>query len=433
MKVHEILNEQRLDEAIPFLALPAIMAAISAFFAGLTAIDVYNFVKKYNEDPNAITDDQWGDILIDVALAAIPGAARLGKAAIVKFLPDSVKQKGAEWIKGQITSKLAKQKDALKDKYGVDARKGMSPEEQKAARHALAAKTKKATEASQAAKLKAANTIKKIPDKMLNAFSSGIAVKFAYEYWEKIHELEIQYDACVNKKDTTTALFGPATPQEAYQTAQRLRQQYLGEFVAAVGAAIAVIPSAAATSMLGKLFGKAGSATGIPLVGGAMALPFKLASSLTAAAGPGLLLFLQTESGKKFLENEYVQLVTKITGTVSAAGIDLLWKAVEELGKVAGVNTAAVTGAMKSKITPPGSAAPAPTVAGGANDTSIPISLRKEVDPKNPKIMYIGGVQITDDKGFQLVDDEYLNKLRSTFRGSKIPDPTLSIPKAPNA
>lgn len=60
-----------------------------------------------------------------------------------------------------------------------------------------------------------------------------------------------------------------------------------------------------------------------------------------------------------------------------------------------------------------------------------PSSLRLGTDPNNPKIKFVGGVQITDVQGFQSVGDNYLNSIKNSARVAGLPDPTAGIPKKP--
>jgi hypothetical protein len=128
MKVHEIISErnQQLNEFVPLLAaglgLGGIITAISVGISAWGAYDIYQFIKKYNEDPQKITDEQWGELWIDAALLFAPGLAKLGRAGLVKILPKSWVIKGGKWFKTKMLKLHARSK--VKAAAGAKASRG---------------------------------------------------------------------------------------------------------------------------------------------------------------------------------------------------------------------------------------------------------------------------------------------------------------------
>jgi hypothetical protein len=134
MKVHQIITErQQLNEFVPVvlggLGFAGAMSVIGAFITGMSLIEIYRTLSKYNENPDSLSDDDWDNVFMDIALLALPGAARLGKAALVKMLPRSVIRKGSAAVRKKVYEKLAKEKKAADTKYGSAAQAGKTPQQ----------------------------------------------------------------------------------------------------------------------------------------------------------------------------------------------------------------------------------------------------------------------------------------------------------------
>ena len=429
MKVHEIITEEeQLNEFVPIvlggLGWGAAITAIGAFLTGLSIIEIYQLVNKYSDEPENMSDDDWDTLFIDVALLALPGAAKLGKAVLMKTLPKSVLRRGGSWLRKRVLDKVKKERATNRQKVDNKIAKGVSPQKAADLKKTLAARNAKA-----AAKAKA--TVDKFPEKLLTMLNLGIGVNFAYDYWTKLMELEDDYELAKNG-DPTTKSFGTAIEYKAQllADAEQRRKQLLGELTIGVGATLARMPAAKATKFLGSIFGGVAGGRGT-LTGGLVALPFDIASKLIQHAGPGLALFMQTETGKKFLNNYVVAAITRGIGTLTNEAQKLLYSAVDELGKMVGVDNA--TGGIRSKIDKDQQAADA--AAGAANPAGLldktPSKMKVTYDPKNPKIMYIGGYQITDADGYQIAGDAYIKDIRDDARALKMPDPTANLKKRP--
>lgn len=429
MKVHQIISErQQLNEFVPVmlggLGFVGAMSVIGAFITGMSIIELYRTLSKYNEDPDSISDDDWDNVFIDLSLLALPGAARLGRAAFVKILPRSVVRKGSAAVRKKVYEKLAKDKKAADTKYGTAAQAGKTP--QQAAKMQQKLKT-----ISAKARAKAQAKVKSFPPKVWNAITAGIGTKYAVEYWEKLSELEDQYERWV-AGDRTTEIFAQIQDKaEADRVAFEERNRLIGQLVIGVGAAVGGLTAAKLTQTMGNLFGKGVSAgTGSKLAGGLISLTAGPAALLVKYAGPGLALFLSTETGQKAMQSVYVDWITSGVGNVTAKTMDVIYDGIDALANKAGVTGAAVTRSPIKDPTPSTVTNPDGSVVPRLLDKT-PSSLMVGTDPNNPKIKVVGGVKITDAQGFQSVGDNYLNGIKNSARVAKLPDPTAGIPKKP--
>jgi len=429
MKVHQIISErQQLNEFVPVvlggLGFAGAMAVIGAFITGMSIIEIYRTLSKYNEDPNSLSDDDWDNVFLDIALLALPGAARLGKGALVKMLPRSVVRKGSAAVKKNIFDKLAKEKAAAKNKYGAAAQAGKTPQQ-------AAKMQQKLTKVTDKAKAKAAAKIKGFPPKVWNAITVGIGAKYAIEYWEKLSELEDQYERWV-AGDRTTELFGSLEDKAAVdKLAFEERNRLIGQLVIGVGAAVGGLTAAKATQVMGNMFGagvKAG--TGSKIAGGLISLTAGPAALLIKYAGPGLTLFLSTETGQKAIGSVYVDWIVSGLGNITAKTMDLIYDGIDALAQKVGISGA--TDKLRSPIKDPN--ADKENSSGKVTPAMLdktPAKMRVSTDPSNPKIKLVGGVKITDENGFQAVGDNYLNIIKKEAAALNLPDPTAGIAKKP--
>ena len=72
-----------------------------------------------------------------------------------------------------------------------------------------------------------------------------------------------------------------------------------------------------------------------------------------------------------------------------------------------------------------------PDVSRPSNDYSNDLGMRVERDPRNPNIIYVDRVAITDAEGYQLVGNRTLAQIRNSALSLGRPDPTAGIPKKP--
>ena len=120
MKVHQIVSErtESLNEAVPLviagIGIGTIITAISVGMSAWSAYEIYKFIGKYNQDPEAITDDEWNDLFIDAVLLFTPGFAKYGKAGILKLIPKSWQFRGGKWRNKTVMERLAKLKQTSK-------------------------------------------------------------------------------------------------------------------------------------------------------------------------------------------------------------------------------------------------------------------------------------------------------------------------------
>lgn len=430
MKVHQIITERKqLNEFVPVIlggmGFAGAMAVIGAFLTGLSIYELTKMLSKYNNDPESLTDGDWDNILIDLSLLALPGAARLGRSAFVKALPRSVVRRASSSIRKTALDKMAKQKDTATAKYGSAVQAGKTSQQ-------AGKMQQKLIKASAASRKKAQAKIKSFPNKVYTAISLGIGTKYALDYWEKIIELEDQY-AKWQAGDRATELFGAEESKEQVdRMAYEHRTRLIGQLTTGVLAAVASGPLSKGTAAGGKALGSIfGFLSGSKLVGGLVALPVTVVSKLIKYAGPGLTLFLTTETGQKALGYAYVDMIMQGIGKVTEKTLNAIYNGVDALAKKVGIDGA--TDALRSPIkdpTPSTVTNPDGSVVPRLLDKT-PSSLKVGTDPNNPKIKFVGGVQITDAQGFQSVGDNYLNSIKNSARVAKLPDPTAGIPKKP--
>lgn len=430
MKVYQIVSERKqLNEFVPVIlggmGFAGAMAVIGAFLTGLSIFELVKMLNKYNEDPESLTDDDWDNVLIDLSLLALPGAARLGRAALVKVLPRSVVRKGSAMIKKKALDRMKKERATADQKYGTAAQAGKTPQQ-------AAKMQKKLIKASAASRKKAQAKIKSFSPKLYNAISLGIGTSYALDYWEKIIELEDQY-ARWQAGDRTTEIFGTEeSKEEVDRIAYDVRTRLIGQLTTGVLAAVASGPLAKATDVGGKVLGSIlGVLSGGVLKGGLISVPATVVAKLIKYAGPGFTLFLTTDTGQKALGYAFVDMIMQGVGKVTEKTLNLIYDGVDALAKKVGIDGA--TDALRSPIKDPKQSTitnPDGTVVPRLLDKT-PTSLKVGTDPSNPKIKFVGGVQITDAEGFQAVGDKHLKDIKDDSRIAKLPDPTAGIPKKP--
>lgn len=423
MKVNEIIAEDRLDEALPVIGgigLAGALTLISAALAGWSIFEIVQKTSEYADDPNSLTDDDWGELFLDIALLVVPGFLKLGRAALVRLMPRSVLRWCGGWLRKRVLDRLAKERKTNKADYDKAMSKGPNPQKASELKKKLNARNAKAA-------ARAKETVDKFPDKVLSFINYGIGTAIAYDYWKKIHELEDDWERYM-AGDRTTENFGDEPDQsKAYHQAQEKRKRYLGELTVGIGAAVAALPAAKAVGALGKVFGAVTTGvTGSTLAGGFVKLTADAAAKLIKYAGPGLALFLQTDTGRKFLQNSFVDAIVSGAGTITSATLKLAYDAIDELAKMVGIDNA--TAGLRSKIKDPNQD-PLKSDPGLLDKT--PSSMKVQKDPSNPKIIYIGGVQVTDADGYQAIGNSYLQSIKDDARALKMPDPTAGIPKKP--
>jgi hypothetical protein len=414
MKVNEILSEKQLNEALPVIAgigLSTIFTTVTAFALGYSAFELYKLMTNYNEDPDSVTDDQWGDMFFDLALLAIPAVGRLGKAGVMKLVPAKVKRQIGKRFKAKILPKLK-------------AQRAKNLSKAKNAKQLV-----KARQVNQKIRLAAKNRVQNFPKQLTNALSIGVATQYAVEYWEKMLDLEDQYKRYKDGDMTTEYFLDDPDKANAHQKYLELREIILGELVVGIGFAVGGIATAKAASFLGQVFGTAaGAATGMSLVGGLVKLPFDVASKLIQVTGPGMTLFLQTETGKLVLQNVLVQSITQGIGKLTSEALSLIGKTLDSLGMKSTAKT------VTPSAPPPGvdtEKKPHPYTAG--NVSSAP-QLRVYVNPSDKNDVRINNVRVTDKDGYLDPDmAPTIKKIGLTAQSYGLPDPTKQIPKNPNA
>lgn len=424
MKVNEIVREERLDEALPLIAglsIPVVLGYISAAITAYSVFEVYQFVKAYSENPEDLTEDQWGDLFVDVAIAAVPAFVKLGKPAILKLIPRSWRNWGGRWIRDKINAKLLKDKAGILKKYGPAAQRGKTPEEirklQARRRLELAKADKKAQE-----KL---SKVSKTPvyDAITSGLSTGIVAKLFVDYWTKFEDLTEQYKK-VQAGDLSD--FEGMTKEQALQKITMDRDKLVGELTVSVGAVIAPLALASKIKLFGALFGKI--MPGGKYVAGVIQLPANAIAAFAKTGGASIAAFLQTESGQKLLENQLVQVITTTTGAAVTSAYNAFLDMAELVGNKVGVDVSKATAALRPTIqSPTASAGPGTGSAATTNKLAI------TSDPKNGNIKFIDGKQVTGPDGYVLTSiPNAIRDIRRKADAAGIPDPFGQLQFDPN-
>lgn len=428
MKVYEILERKQINEAVPLIAgigIGTIVSAISIGMAAWSAYDIFNFIKEHGDNPEEITDEQWGELFIDAALLFTPGIAKLGRGMVAKLMPDAAKKWGGNWLKEKLIKQYKEARKKAKADYDKDMRRAGTPE-------ARAAAKKRFDERMAKARAKAETNISRLPRDILNIVNVLFTANFLKEWYQKLEMLNIEYQACIDGDKTTR--FGDATPEEAYDLVQEERRKLLGE-----ASAVLLVNLGLGSKAAGLLKWIAGS------VGKAAAGSFgKLALSITPAAAQRILKLIEGGPARKlaflaFVQNPEAQ---KFMSYVTFGLLDIPTKWIRDmLGLTAdialdGLNKGLEVAGEKLGFTPP-QVLPSPTPPGGqvAYDAkqraAHDLAMQVERDPKNPKILYIDRVAITDAEGYQNVSNATLADIKNRANILGRADPTAGIPKKP--
>jgi hypothetical protein len=299
---------------------------------------------------------------------------------------------------------------------------------------------KKAKPPKKDAKKLATKRVKSIPPRIWKWIIAASCADHAYQYWIAASELDQDYENWM-KGDRTTYNFGTTERQDLVDQAYiEKKNKLMGILVAGIGSAVLILTPAKVPGILGTLFGGvAGTAAGVAtgsattglLVGGIVKLSSTYATKLIKYGGPGFSAFLLTDTGKQALTNVFADAIISLGGTISNIISDstlaLIYKGIDELVEKVG-------GPPNITATWPGGAASGAAARGNTTaraQTKGDWRLKKETDPANPKRIFIGGVQVTDDEGYQLRGDSYMRGISDMARNDGVPDPTAGIPKKP--
>jgi hypothetical protein len=425
MRLREIIQERRIDEAAPLVAglsIPAILGFVSAAITAYSVFELYQFINKYQENPEDLSDDDWGNVFIYIALVAVPVFAKLGKPLLMKMMPISMRKYGGSYVKKKILDRLAKDKKASDKKYGPGARQGKSPEDQKVMRAKNIAMIKKANESAK----KRLSKVSKTPlyDAIVSGLTAGIFGKLFMDYWSKYDLLNEQYKA-VSAGDLSD--FEGMDEDAAKKEIVARRDRLVGELSIAVSAVIGPLVVAKKIKLFGALFGYVPK--GGKFVKGVLNLAADGVAAVTKIFGIGLAALIQTETGKKLLESQIVQGITGLAGTTVVANYELLLNLAEIAGNAAGVDVSGATDAMKPTIQSP---AGSPTSA-AASSAASQKQLQIMMDPKNNNIKFIDGKQVTGPDGYVLNNiPNTIVDIRRKARAFGIEDPFNSLKFDPN-
>jgi len=307
--------------------------------------------------------------------------------------------------------------------------KGLAPSSDKARKYR---DTLKANKAKSAESLKKANDAARVKLEKksvgwMTLIKVGVGLEFARQYYVDLSLLEQEY------ADTLAAIRSgesKMSEQEAYDAYQTQRNKLLGELT--VGLAMNMGVASKAFGALQSIF-KGVTSTGArvagfsrdaaDLIGNSAALTPRLLKGAfkfleLGPLAPAFLIFMRSESGKAFLNEYYIRLITENAGYVTSNLIDALEKGLQAAGvldpdqKLPG----------KTAVTAPtGDAADGPR-----QDTNSGMPIQWV-----GKKLYVYNVQISDENGYRIIGNAKLADIKRDAAALKIPDPTLKIQDDP--
>jgi hypothetical protein len=431
MKVHQIVSEKRtqLNELVPVviggIGIGAIFTAISALISAYGVYQLYELYGKYNEDPDSVTDEEWDDIWIDLALVAMPGFAKLGKVGLSKLIPKAWKRKGGQWLKKKVSERLAqleKQGQRIEKfnlrKFDPDSKVGFEKIKAYLKMKASNAAMKQAAQARMGF----------IPSSVMTVLKTAVGLEFIREYYEDLTVLEEEYKKFQAGEPSA---FTGMEPDKAYAKYQQVRNKLMGELV--IGVAMNMGVASKAFGALGGMFGGitqfAARSSGSGIVaaewmGRVVKLPFAVAKGLAkllelGPAAPAFLIFMRSDSGKEFLNSTLVQMITQPAGMLASGAINLLEAALQ------------AAGLLDPGQTIPGKTTVKPPASGDADTDSGAYTNKMDIQWLGKKL-YVDNQQISDENGYRIVGNNKIDDIKNDARVAGVPDPTLKLRDDPN-
>lgn len=414
MKVNEIVREERLDEVAPaLLSVPMIFSALAFAFKAKSIYDIYDVLSKNGYDIDNMTDEQKLNLFVDFVILFVPGGGRFTNAAIMRILPEPAKRRAISTITDFLKQKgpeLRKIRDQNRLKYASDPKK--------------LARANKATTAQYQAvgKQIAAERLK---DKVYTVVGGLALMPLAYEYYGKLDELDKQYTAH-KSGDKSTEIFKDMDDTKAASTYQSLRSQYIGQLTVGIAAALSRTPVVKKLDAFNQLVGRATSAVAGRIAGGLIKLPVGILTKLATVGGPALAILIQTDEVQKFLSNAIAETIIGGIGSITSGTVNLLAGGIDKVMGAVGVQTN-LKGAVQGQAPSP-NAQNADAMAAKFNTNRTPRELEVSFDPNNTKIVYIGGVKMTDEQGFLVPGSEsYVKDIQSLAKRHGHPDPIQTL------
>lgn len=424
MKVNEIVREERLDEVVPLIAgLGAIPMIFSAVMAGLKAYSIYELydvLSRNGYDIDNMSDDDKLTLFFTLIGLFVPGGGKFTNDMLMRFMPAWVKRRGIKMVGDHLKTKaveLRKMKNANRRKYASTS--ATSPRQAAKNQKTLAKKNKKLDSEYQAIGRQLA--AEKLKDKAYTLVGGLAVLPLAYTYYGKLDELDKQY-AAHKSGDRATELFGNMDDATAWKEYQNLRNKYIGELTVGVTAALSRTPVTKLIDGFGTLVGK------VPMVGGIVKLGTRLATRLARVGGPALAVLMQTDEGQKFLSNSIVEVITRGVGSLSAGTLNLLALGIDKALGAAGIKSN-VQGAVQGQAPSPNAGVQTTSeLEKKYNKPGTPRELYVSFDPRNPKIISVGGIKITGADGFLSPGVEnHLNEIEKLAKTLNHPNPLPAL------
>jgi hypothetical protein len=450
MKVYDIIaekyypvKEDRLDEFVPIIAglsAAGVISAIGVVLAAMSFADIIKFIGKYNEDPSKISQDEWNDLFIDVALLAIPGVAKLGKPLVIKMLPKKIVAKGGKWLNAKV-SDLWKKKNP---KFNQEYRQRLKQVKVKYPDSELAQRAAKIS-------FKAGQKVKEIGSAYNWVVNIGGGVYYIKDYYTNIGLLEAEWKEWVESTKNNTPLkmpnrFADMSYSEAEEKFDSERNSLLGKasigIITSTGFAPAFLKwSTGKIAAGGVIAMKTGSLTGV-VVGAPVAatatIMNKMAGAMNLALGntgtgavgrTALITWLETtQAGKDFQQTWVVQMLFSAAGWVTdkvLMALRIAYNSLQDALAAVGINIPTLS----TRLQP----------GGGSQNPDQ--ELRDREDKENAaaeaKRIKIGGIDVTDKDGYLINDPSVLRQPEvqsalDTARNKGQPNPLAAIPLKPN-
>lgn len=278
---------------------------------------------------------------------------------------------------------------------------------------------KKLAKKNAKARQRAESRIKGFPGIVQEGIHLFVSSWVAVEYWTTIEHIEEEYEKFLRGEPS---IYDDMSTSEALAAATKDRNEAVG------GAVIAAFLMFKAPERVIKALGWFASKT--PVIGTAIKIGGaltptavkKVFSKFSGIGSTAALAFMATDAGQEFMKHWIGQFITGTIGIITTGLIDSAVKGLE----AAGIK---VWDSVKSPIQQPPSEVP--KSSGGLGPQNVP-GMKVNKDTKNPKIISVGGVQITGDDGFILPGMEQQAKYVSDrARALGIPDPLAGVKSKP--
>lgn len=449
MKIYDIVaekyypvKEDRLDEFVPIIAglsAAGVISAIGVVLAAMSFADIIKFIGKYNEDPSKISQEEWNDLFIDVALLAIPGVAKLGKPVVIKMLPKKLVAKGGKWLNAKVSDLWKKKNPKFNQEYRQRLRQAKIkyPESELAQR-------------ATRIKFRAEKKLKEIGSAYNWVVNIGGGAYYIQDYYTSIGLVEAEWKEWVESTKNNTPLkmpnrFADMSYSDAEAKFDSERNTLLGKATIGIVTSTGFAPAflkyfTGKGTNIGVAWMKTGSLTGVTVgtslaaTAGIMnkiagAMNFALGNTGTGAIGrTALITWLETTKEGRDLQQAWaVQALFSVTGWFTdkiLAGLRIAYNSLQDALARIGINIPTLS----TRLQP----------GGGSQNPDRELKDREEKAEaeRQKKLVKINGIVVTDKDGYLRNDPTVLRQPRvqgalDDARNSGKPNPLAAIPLNP--